>query len=96
MTLGICYVSELRRLCVDVCSEGGTPDTIPNSAVKPFSADDTWSYPGKVGRHQHRVFLCQSIPYRGMFFLFFKSLDPLKEKRNNSVRKNNLFSLKWY
>jgi hypothetical protein len=31
-----------------------------------------------------------------MFFLFFKSLDPLKEKRNNSVRKNNLFSLKWY
>jgi hypothetical protein len=31
-----------KRLGVDVWSEGGTPDPIPNSEVKPFSADDTW------------------------------------------------------
>ena len=34
-------------------SKEGTPDPIPNSAVKLFHADDTWTIcPGKIGRRQ--------------------------------------------
>ena|SRR3989344_6844509 len=41
-----------------VMLQGGvTPDPIPNSAVKPSLAYDTWtqSGPGKVGCRQHKV-----------------------------------------
>ena len=42
-------------------SDGETPDTIPNSEVKPFSADDTVLFrDGKVGHR--REFL--SKPFR--------------------------------
>lgn len=37
-------------------SEGETPDTIPNSEVKPFSADDTVLFrDGKVGHRREKI-----------------------------------------
>ena len=44
-----------RGFDVDTCRERGTPVPIPNTAVKPFIADDTWKFPGKVGRCLHQA-----------------------------------------
>ena len=42
MELENCIFSqETRAFCVGDYGEGGTPDPIPNSEVKPFSADGT-------------------------------------------------------
>ena len=39
--------------CLGALSGGGTPDSIPNSEVKPTSADGTWMLcPGRVGQRQ--------------------------------------------
>jgi hypothetical protein len=54
-------------------SEGETPDPIPNSAVKPFSADDT-TIGGKVGHRQG-------------FFLFLRSAK-IKTPRSIFRRKS--------
>lgn len=65
-------------LCVEynvsgVSSDGDTPDLIPNSVVKPFNADDTWSQPapGNVGRCRvHSIQLQQKArPLRVCFLL---------------------------
>ena len=65
-------------LCVEynvsgVSSDGDTPDLIPNSVVKPFNADDTWSQPapGNVGRCRvHSIQLQQKTHLLvGVFFI---------------------------
>ena len=59
-------------------SEEGTPDPIPNSAVKLFHADDTWTIcPGKIGRRQ--LFLLQkTVGNQGYFFMLGEHSSPLR------------------
>ncbi len=62
-TFSILLVSRsiiLKRSYLGGSREVGTPDPIPNSEVKHFSADGTWTLgPGRVGRRQDTVFLIQ-------------------------------------
>ncbi len=60
----------LKKSCLGGSSEGGTPDSIPNSEVKPFSADGTWTLgPGRVGRRQDTVFLITKICLHLLYFI---------------------------
>lgn len=47
----LCYVKDRLHRLGGFC-EGGTPDPISNSEVKPFSSNDTPFIRRKVGRRQ--------------------------------------------
>ena len=51
---------------------GATPVPIPNTAVKPSSADGTAVYCGRVGRRQEFKFLKIALPFwQGFFYVYF-------------------------
>ena len=58
MSDGLLLITHHPSLCIQVSgghSGGVTPVPIPNTAVKPSSADGTWVFPGRVGRRQEIV-----------------------------------------
>jgi hypothetical protein len=66
---------EKDAIVLVVLAKGLHLTSIPNSEVKPFSADDTWVlYPGKVGHRQNNgVFLYLKIIFRLVFLVYFYS-----------------------
>jgi hypothetical protein len=43
-----------KHYCSGATCGGATPDPIPNSAVKPACAENTWTFgPGKIGQRRN-------------------------------------------
>jgi hypothetical protein len=54
---------DARKYCLGDFSDSGTPDPIPNSAVKTVSANGSAVFRARVGRRQDNIFFFKKIHF---------------------------------